>query len=226
MGDRSQATRDTARGTMLASIGRVEDAITLFNNVTVTLSRVNSLTGGYINDLSQSDVDNLNTVLANAQKVSDKLKASIAGGTPLYVDSSAFGSGNVLQILPTTVADSDTWTLYPATLYTTDILNPAKLLATVTDASGNPQGIKLFGMNDYGRTYIDSQDAALDFVYDDLQIGVNWNRIAQLIAPSANVSFPKLDANGYFYLSVIEPNGEAMPYSVWRVIDWARGNNS
>jgi hypothetical protein len=230
MGDRSQATRDSARATMLDAIARTQKAIALLG--TVTADTANTLGGGgYLFSLSSTDIANVNTVLANSQTVSVALQKAISNGTPVYLDPSAFSSGSVAQILPSADSNDSTWTFYPSVLYSTDIFNPAKFLAVNTDSQGNPIGIDVFGINPSGRTNLTSQDAALDFGYSAIQIGFNWNRISQLVVPSNNFEgWPNMDQNGYFYESIgsIGSGSSTMwlDWNSWRLIDWLRGYNN
>lgn len=141
MKNRSSSARTAAKATLDSAIDDYTDAITLLLGNIEKTGYLDGMTGG---GYDSGDVADAKQNLADSQSLIDRLKTALEDETQLYVNPDALNGGSLDELLATTGA-SDQWAFTPATLYTTDILDPRNFVETITTGS-TPIGLSLYGM--------------------------------------------------------------------------------
>lgn len=185
--ERSASSRIGAKATLMSAIADYTSAINILTANIEKPGYIESMTGG---ELDSSDVIDTKANLTDSLSLINRLKNALDNGTALYVNPDALDGGSLGDLL-TTSGSADLWAFTPSVLYSTDILNPRKLVET-TGPSSSPTGIALYGMysstddddeiDDYvllssGRTAVNASGAH----YFGSAVKVNWDRIETFI---------------------------------------------
>jgi hypothetical protein len=224
MGNRSDATRAAAKATMLDALAKARESVALFE-ANWTPSYLGTLAGG--NAPSASDLASAKTYLDSAADLAGRFSAAISNGSAIYVDSK-YASTGIDQLFPTSSSTGTTWTVYPGTLYSTDIFNPAKLVET-TGSSGSPTGIRLYATSASSGTTlsIDTKTGDHTQYLAHAFIKVNYTRVKELFIPSneyapAVVASSDGSATEYAYQTVFgtASTSSALTIGAWALYNW------
>jgi hypothetical protein len=217
-GNRSDATRSAAKDSMLAALGDIKESIDLISTELEDLASVSSKVKG---EMFDADVSEAQTQLSRTKDQVGILMAAIVNGSTLYVNLSGDSISDILSAVPGT----QKYAFVPAKLYSTDILNPAKIFET------SSTGLKIYGATTDSDTPVlaelGSKPSDLSSKkYFDLRLRVKMDRVKEIM-PVMSGTLPK-DSVGNSCLilpsNMLDDEDSGSPYQVlpdaWNVIDW------
>lgn len=129
MGDRSQATRDVSKATLLAAIDDMQDAVNLLLADMATEGTIAAMARGQMGAEAYAE---FKASVDQTKAVADAIETTLRNNTPLYINPAAMNGGDITALISPTATDGFIPVNF-SKLYTTDILNPAKLLESTAE---------------------------------------------------------------------------------------------
>lgn len=220
MGDRSQATRNASKATLLAAMDDMQDAANLFLSDMETDGTIAST---YREQLSAEAYAELKNFAGQLKTVSEAVETSLRNNNPLYFNTAAMNGGDLTTLVSATSKDGYLPINF-SKLYTTDILNPAKLLESTTE------GFKLYTVD------VDKSSATALVMMDlpplpaegeeypelmGLWVKVQKARVEEVATiPSGFLEQMPLDSSGNFYIPI--GSTEMVDPTMYFIADWMR----
>lgn len=220
MGDRSQDTRNASKATLLAAMDDMQDAANL---LLADMETDGTIASTYRKQLSAEAYAEFKNFAGQLKTVSEAVETSLKNNDPLYFNTAAMNGGDLTTLVSATSKDGYLPINF-SKLYTTDILNPAKLLESTTE------GFKLYTVD------VDKSSATALVMMDlpplpaegeeypelmGLWVKVQKARVQEVATiPSGFLEQMPLDSSGNFYIPL--GSTEMVDPTMYFIADWMR----
>ncbi|MBN2811091.1 MAG: hypothetical protein JXP39_04295 [Spirochaetales bacterium] len=175
LGNRSESSRSASKNTFIDAMDDFSDALTLFAS---DVKDQTTLSGMLLAMTAPESVDMVVSSLGEADVLVGKLRTSVANGGSLYVNPAAIEGGSITALLSTSSTEG-AWECTPSALWSTDILNPAKLFET-TGTADSPEGLKFYGITFDDSKIITLTDINATTEYFGVALKIKLDRVEEL----------------------------------------------